>query len=176
MQYIHDFKISIKTYCENNIHNDYPEFNICPMCKAHVNLEKKGFYKRYAITLHNIYQIKIRRYYCPCCKKTLSILPSFLLPRYQYSLEVIMECLEILILNKKQHVPFYRQLMFFYKKRFLKNLPKYIAFFRDFKKEEVFSSNKKEKAIKLFKMISSFPKENFAKKFYDHFQTNFMAI
>jgi hypothetical protein len=87
-----------------------------------------------------------------------------------------MECLEILILNKKQHVPFYRQLMFFYKKRFLKNLPKYIAFFRDFKKEEVFSSNKKEKAIKLFKMISSFPKENFAKKFYDHFQTNFMAI
>ena len=43
MQYIHDFKISIKTYCENNIHNDYPEFNICPMCKAHVNLEKKDF-------------------------------------------------------------------------------------------------------------------------------------
>ncbi|SHK10733.1 hypothetical protein SAMN02745227_01526 [Anaerobranca californiensis DSM 14826] len=41
MQYIHDFKISIKTYCENNIHNYYPEFNICPMCKAHVNLEKK---------------------------------------------------------------------------------------------------------------------------------------
>ena len=176
MQYIHDFKITVREYYQNGQSNDFPVFSICPMCNAHITLEKHGFYQRYAIISNKSYYIDIRRYYCSCCEKTLSILPSLLLPHFQYSLEVIMQCLKEFFQAKRNHIPFYRQLTEFYSRRFLKNIPRHISFFRDSTGPAVFSTDKYNKAIKLLEMINSFPKETFAKRFFDHYLTSFMAV
>lgn len=50
---------------------------------------KHGFYTRFALTLTATYLIFIQRYYCPSCKRTVSLLPSFLAPSFQYTLACI---------------------------------------------------------------------------------------
>lgn len=52
-------------------------------------LRRHGFYSRNALALTATYVILIQRYYCPACKKTVSLLPSFLAPRFQYSIACI---------------------------------------------------------------------------------------
>jgi len=60
-----------------------------PCCHYEGRLRRHGFYTRNALTLLTTYVIVIQRYYCPACKKTISLLPSFLAPRFQYSLACI---------------------------------------------------------------------------------------
>ncbi|PKM79117.1 MAG: hypothetical protein CVU88_07445 [Firmicutes bacterium HGW-Firmicutes-13] len=87
-----------------------------------------------------------------------------------------MRCLEGFFLRKKNRIPFYRQLTEFYTRRFLKNVPKHISFFRDMDTLIVFSGDEHKKAIKLLEMINSFPKEPFSQRFFNHFRTSFMAL
>ena len=177
MQYIHEFNLTVSEYNKKGMGNDFPQFSSCPICNAHNFLEKHGFYYRNVLLVKKEYRIPIRRYYCPSCRKTVSILPSFLLPHYQYSLSVIISCLKQIIITKKSRVPFYRQLAELYKRRYLKNIPGIISFFRDTCNESVaFSSNIHKKAIKLLEMIIFFPEETFAKRYFNHFRTSFMAL
>jgi len=176
VQHIHDFRISVKEYHEKGQDNQFPEFSTCPLCRAQAPLKKHGFYQRYAIVFRHCFRIFIRRYYCTQCKKTISVLPTLLLPYYQHSLEIIMSCLEDYFTRKKSRIPFYRQFVDSHGKRFLRNVPRYISFFRDLDRHIVFNGDRKEKAIKLLEMISSFPKEPFAKRFFNHFNTSFMAL
>ncbi|GAW92734.1 hypothetical protein CHY_2517 [Calderihabitans maritimus] len=69
-----------------------------------------------------------------------------------------MRCLQEYFTGKKTHIPFYRQLKEFYGRRFLKNLPAVISFFRDMGERLTLTGGKKEKAIKLLEMIKAFPK------------------
>jgi len=62
-------------------------------CRMPVKMKKHGFYKRYVITYGFSGYIYIRRYICPCCGHTVSILPSFLVPYFQYSLPYILSFL-----------------------------------------------------------------------------------
>ncbi len=175
MQYIHDFEIPINKYCENGQRNIYPEFSRCLICKAVTPMKKHGFYSRYAIVHGFCFRISIRRYWCRCCKQTVSVLPTLLLPYYQHSIEVIMSSLNNFFQKKKDRIVFYKQLVESHGKRFIKNIPRYISFFRDMDSQLIFNGDKKEKAIKLLEMICSFPKEAFAKRFFNHFDTCFMA-
>lgn len=63
----------------------------CPHagCQAFVRQKFHGFYERNIISIEYIGKIYIRRYICPVCGKTLSMLPMFCLPYYQYSLAAI---------------------------------------------------------------------------------------
>ncbi|KPU46289.1 hypothetical protein OXPF_01050 [Oxobacter pfennigii] len=59
-------------------------------CQMPVRMKKHGFYKRYIITYKYSGYICIRRYICPCCGRTVSFLPSFLVPYFQYAFPYIL--------------------------------------------------------------------------------------
>ena len=71
----------------------------CPFGDCGVNLEmkKNGFYVRLLITITLSGWIRIRRYKCPKCGRTISMLPSFCLARFTYSVDFIAALLQYVI-------------------------------------------------------------------------------
>ena len=65
----------------------------CPHCHIPAMMKKHGFYKRYIILISYDGVIRIRRYICDECQRTVSMLPSFCVPRYQYGTEIIITAL-----------------------------------------------------------------------------------
>jgi hypothetical protein len=65
---------------------------LCPHCKAD-HLKKHGYYTRSLITIDFDDEIIIRRYCCPECKKTVSLLPSFCHPKRTYGILAIFRLL-----------------------------------------------------------------------------------
>lgn len=59
----------------------------CPYkgCTLPVKLKKHGYYTRYFICKNYTGILYIRRYICPVCGRTISMLPVFCLPKFQYS-------------------------------------------------------------------------------------------
>lgn len=72
----------------------------CKSCGYEGMLHRHGYYSRNVITKYYIKRINILRVKCPSCNKTHAILPSFLIPYYQYSLEFIFECLYLAFVVK----------------------------------------------------------------------------
>ena len=68
----------------------------CPFKDCGVNLEmkKNGFYVRFLMTLMFSGMIRIRRYKCPKCKRTVSMLPSFCLAGFSYGVELVTSLLQ----------------------------------------------------------------------------------
>ena len=85
----HDFGIDVQTYAERGKEYDFPLLKKCPHCRAKRPLHRHGYYERNALTPHGDYRIWIVRYRCRECLKTVSVLPSFLLPYFQYTLSAI---------------------------------------------------------------------------------------
>ena len=52
----------------------------CPQCETHRPLRAHGFYTRTLVDVAFDGTIRVRRYLCCCCKRTLSLLPEFALP------------------------------------------------------------------------------------------------
>lgn len=172
MQIIHAFHISPREYTVKGKDNDFPRIDFCPCCLYPCALPRHGFYWRNALFLKSQFRIPILRLKCPSCGKTISLLPDFLLPHYQYSLEFILEALRQFFVKSKTTT--YYQLLQFYRRRFLRNLNRIEGFFRDRGYRGLIPE--KDKAIKLLKLIDAFPKaKTFSKRFQDHFQHNFMA-
>ncbi|WP_423244837.1 DUF6431 domain-containing protein [Fonticella tunisiensis] len=46
-------------------------------------------YDRNVVTLNQHFIISIQRFLCPCCGKTYSLLPSFLIPYFIYTLSLL---------------------------------------------------------------------------------------
>jgi hypothetical protein len=63
----------------------------CPFgdCGVNIEMKKNGFYWRYLITATFCGRIKIRRYVCMKCGRTVSMLPSFCLAKHTYGVELI---------------------------------------------------------------------------------------
>ena len=63
----------------------------CPHkdCHMPVKLKKHGYYRRYLILRGFEGYIRIRRYRCPVCGRTVSMLPSLCVPGFQYGADVI---------------------------------------------------------------------------------------
>ena len=63
----------------------------CPHrdCHTPMQLKKHGYYQRWLITETFQGHIRIRRYICPVCGKTVSMMPAFCIPHFQYGAEVI---------------------------------------------------------------------------------------
>jgi hypothetical protein len=62
-------------------------------CLMPIKMKKHGFYKRYVISDGYTGYVYIRRYICPCCRRTISFLPSFLIPYFQYAFPYILSFL-----------------------------------------------------------------------------------
>jgi len=135
LQKIFDAGCSPELYQAQGKKYDFPDMTreLCPQCRK-VYLKKHGYYGRYLITISFEGKIIIRRYYCPCCKKTVSLLPSFCHPMRVYSILVIIMLLKefyniSLVVNKsvinfhtKTRIECSRQLLLHYRQRIEKNL------------------------------------------------------
>src|SRR5207253_138000 len=61
----------------------------CPQCKSQRPLGCHGFYKRTVVDLDVEYVIRVRRYLCGACRRTVSLLPEFVLPYLRFAIVVI---------------------------------------------------------------------------------------
>jgi hypothetical protein len=140
----HCFHQTVQEYYGRGKENLFPDIIGCPFpgCHYQGRLRRHGFYTRNVLTFHAFFRIFIQRYYCKSCKHTVSLLPTFLLPYFQYSLACIFYSLFRNIINRlpleqiaqkinqlSQRTELSHQHLVFYKKRFLENLPLIIGFF-----------------------------------------------
>lgn len=89
MQILHRFAGSIQRYSEELSDPDRYRPDRCPQCEAHCPLRAHGFYKRTLVDIAFDGTIRVRRYLCRRCKRTVSLLPEFALPYLRFGIVVI---------------------------------------------------------------------------------------
>ena len=89
MQILHRFFGSIEQYAKEFSDPDRYRPDHCPQCGAHRPLRAHGFYTRTLVEKVFDGTIRVRRYLCRCCKRTLSLLPEFALPYLRFGIVVI---------------------------------------------------------------------------------------
>jgi transposase-like protein len=89
MQILHPFAGSIQQYCEAISDPDRYRPDHCPQCEAQQPLAGHGFYQRTLVDVAFDGCIRVRRYLCRSCRRTVSLLPEFALPWLRFSLTVI---------------------------------------------------------------------------------------
>jgi len=89
MQILHRFSGSIQQYSEeiSGPHRYRPE--ICPQCQARCSLTAHGFYCRSLVDVGFEGAIRVRRYLCRVCQRTVSLLSSFALPYLRFGISMI---------------------------------------------------------------------------------------
>lgn len=140
----HHFHITVQEYYRRGKQNLFPHIFKCPHpgCLYSNKLRSHGFYRRNVLTFHETFVIYIKRYYCPSCRRTVSLLPSFLAPRFQYTPAFIFFTLFRRIINNLPLAQIAQKLnalsgraefsphhIRFYRRRFSENLPLLIGFF-----------------------------------------------
>jgi hypothetical protein len=89
MQILHPFTGSIQQYIEEISDPDRYRPDHCPQCEAKEPLMGHGFYCRTLVDPAFDGVIRVRRYLCGLCKRTVSLLPQFALPWLRFSISVI---------------------------------------------------------------------------------------
>jgi hypothetical protein len=89
MQILHRFSGSIQQYLEEISDCDRYRPDSCPQCSANCPLIAHGFYCRTLVGVVFDGLIRVRRYLCPLCQRTVSLLPEFALPYVRFSISVI---------------------------------------------------------------------------------------
>ena len=89
MQILHPFAGSLQQYIERLADPDCFRPGHCPQCHAKQPLTAHGFYTRTLIDATFEGVIRVRRYLCQACRRTVSLLPEFILPYLRSSLTVI---------------------------------------------------------------------------------------
>lgn len=89
MQILHPFAGSVQQYCEAIADADRYRPDHCPQCEAKQPLAGHGFYQRTLVDVAFDGVIRVRRYLCRQCRRTVSLLPEFALPWLRFSLAVI---------------------------------------------------------------------------------------
>lgn len=89
MQILHPFAGSVQQYNEQLSNPDSHRPGSCPQCQDPHPLTAHGFYTRTLIDTAFDGIIRVRRYLCRACQRTVSLLPEFVLPYLRSSLTVI---------------------------------------------------------------------------------------
>ena len=89
MQILPPFAGSLQQYTERLADPDCYRPGHCPQCHAKQPLTAHGFYTRTVIDAAFDGVIRVRRYLCQACRRTVSLLPEFVLPYLRSSLMVI---------------------------------------------------------------------------------------
>jgi len=89
MQILHPFAGSLQRYSEEIADPDRYRPDHCPQCEAKDPLIGHGFYRRTLVDVAVDGIIRVRRYLCRSCKRTVSLLPDFALPWLRFSVSVI---------------------------------------------------------------------------------------
>lgn len=77
MQILHPFTGSAQQYAEEIFTPDRLRPDQCPQCQARQPLIAHGFYSRTPVEAGFDGSIRVRRYLCRSCKRTVSLLPQF---------------------------------------------------------------------------------------------------
>ena len=89
MQILHPFTGSVQQYLEQLADPDRHRPAHCPQCQAKHPLTAHGFYTRTLADLAFDGLLRVRRYLCQFCRRTVSLLPEFALPYLRFSITVI---------------------------------------------------------------------------------------
>jgi len=89
MQILHPFAGSVQQYNEQLSNPDAHRPGHCPQCQTKHPLSAHGFYTRTLIDTAFDGVIRVRRYLCNACQRTVSLLPEFILPYLRSSVTVI---------------------------------------------------------------------------------------
>ena len=89
MQVLHPFVGSVQRYSEEIADPDRYRPDHCPQCEAKHPLTAHGFYRRTLVDTAFDGVIRVRRYLCGCCKRTVSLLPEFTLPYLRFGITMI---------------------------------------------------------------------------------------
>jgi hypothetical protein len=89
VQILHPFSGSIQQYEEEIADPARHRPDHCPQCEAQHPLRAHGFYRRTLVEVKFDGLIRVRRYLCPDCKRTVSLLPELALPYLRFSVSVI---------------------------------------------------------------------------------------
>jgi hypothetical protein len=89
MQILHPFVGSVQQYIEQLSDPDRYRPNACPQCRARHPLTAHGFYTRTLVDVAFDGLLRVRRYLCQSCRRTVSLLPDFVLPYLRASIVVI---------------------------------------------------------------------------------------
>jgi hypothetical protein len=102
MQILHPFTGSVQLYlAQLAVTADQHRPTQCPQCQAQRPLKAHGFYTRTIIDTAFDGLIRIRRYLCAACRRTVSLLPDFALPYLRSSIAVIAVFLVARLLHAK---------------------------------------------------------------------------
>jgi Domain of unknown function (DUF6431) len=93
------FAGSIQRYFDEIADPDRYRPDHCPQCEAKHPLTGHGFYCRTLVDAAFDGFIQVRRYLCRSCKRTVSLLPDFVLPWLRFSISVIALFLVARLLN-----------------------------------------------------------------------------
>lgn len=89
MQILHPFAGSVAEYLAQLDDPNQYRPKQCPQCQAKQPLAAHGFYTRTIIDSAFDGWIRVRRYLCEACRRTVSLLPEFALPYLRSSVTVI---------------------------------------------------------------------------------------
>jgi hypothetical protein len=89
MQILHPFAGSIQSYVEEISDPNRYRPDHCPQCEAKHPLSGHGFYHRTLVDVAFDGVIRVRRYLCRSCKRTVSLLPDRALPWLRFGVSVI---------------------------------------------------------------------------------------
>lgn len=165
--------VSLKEYAKDRNSAIYPIILKCPVCGAEIKLYRHDYYSRNVITPKEEYRIDICRYFCRSCRRTITLLPIFLLPYFQQDRQTILKSLR----DYFTHGVFwpYRQIADWYRQRFLRNLAAIIGALRE---ERLLYRvpDKNEKAIKIIgRLVTSPARVTINGHFTNRILYNFMA-
>ncbi len=89
MQMLHPDSGSIQQYMKQVDDADRGRPRSCPQCGVQEPMTAHGFYKRTIVDEAFDGVVRIRRYLCEACVRTVSLLPEWALPYLRFSLPVI---------------------------------------------------------------------------------------
>lgn len=89
MQILHPFTGSAQQYAGEVSTPDRYRPDHCPQCPALQPLIAHGFYSRTLVETGFDGSIRVRRYLCRSCRRTVSLLPQFALPYLRFGITVI---------------------------------------------------------------------------------------
>jgi len=89
MQILHPWTGSLQEYEQSLSDPDRYRPGHCPQCQAQQALIGHGFYIRTLVDCGWDGAIRVRRYLCRLCQRTVSLLPQFALPWLRFSVTVI---------------------------------------------------------------------------------------
>lgn len=155
--------------------NAFPVFDTCPHCHCHGpgNLHRNGYYFRNGISEEVEVRIPICRLRCLNCGVTISILPDFLIPYFQHTIQTILERIHEFLVNKKRNGS--RQLLRFHLHRFLKKLNWVYTFFVDLGKESERIKDPIQAAVRYISLIREVGESRFLRESWGHFSSYFLA-